>query len=66
MPPLPLHSVSSWHVIGRTLNCTCTCTNKMLVMDVVRRLGKLNIREKCVNNTIRSVNNFKMDRGYLS
>ena len=64
MPPLPLHSVPSWHVIGRALNCTCT--NKTSIMDVVRRLGKLNIRGKCVNNTSTRVNNFKMDRGYLS
>ena len=66
MPPLPLHSVPSWYVIGRSLNCTCT--DKTFVMAVVRRLGKLNIRDKCVNNTSTStgVNNFKMDRGYLS
>jgi len=35
-------------------------------MDVVRQLGKLSIRGKCVNNTRKSVKNFKMDRGYLS
>jgi len=33
MPSLHLLSVPSWHVIGRTLNCTCT--NKTFVMVVV-------------------------------
>ena len=63
MPPLPLHSVPLWHVIGETLNCTCP--NKTFVIPIVRHLGKLNIRKKCVNNASIGVRNSKMERERL-
>ena len=64
MPPLPLHSVSSWHVRSRSLSFTFTNTTFMI--DVVKYLGELNIREKYVNNTSASVKNFKMEKEYVS
>jgi len=64
MTLLPVYPVPSWHVISRSLNFTFT--NKTFVTDVVRYLEKLNIKENCVNNTSNSVNNFKMEKEYLS
>jgi len=64
MPPLPLHSVTSWHVICRSLNLTLT--TETFVVDAVIYLGKFNIRGKCLNNTSTSVKNFEMEKEYLS
>jgi hypothetical protein len=64
IPPLPLHSVPLWHVIGRSVNYTFT--NKTFDIDVGRYIGMLNRKENGVNDTSITLKNFKMGREYLS